>query len=65
MLAKKYKKVKQKNKEPTPLLMSVPCGSLDYLFTELGSIYAEVKIGMDKMRANCEFIRLPSQQFAK
>jgi len=33
-------------------------GSLDYLFTELRSIYAKVKIGMDKMRANCQFIQI-------
>lgn len=34
----------------------VVAGSLAYLFTELGSIYVEVKISMDKIRANCAFM---------
>ena len=31
-------------------------GSLDYLFTELGSVYAEVKVSMEKMHTSCHFI---------
>lgn len=43
------------NKRQSAFLLTVPCGSPGYLFTELIQIYSAVRVSMDRIQGRWQF----------